>query len=93
MLIARRLAWPLLSAATAAAAGALTRMLVNQLWKVASGDDVPPEKDDRSTSLPAAVGWAAGVGAAAGVSRVLSRRTAAKVWEKSTGEPPPGEKK
>jgi hypothetical protein len=90
-MLVRRIGWMLLSAGAATAAGALTRTLVNQGWRLATGHELPPEDDDRSVSLGEAVAWAAGVGAAAGVARVVSRRTAATVWEKSTGEAPPGE--
>src|SRR5262245_41829763 len=63
-MIARRLAWPLMSAATAAAAGALTRVVVNRLWKVATGAEIPPERDEDAVSMGEAVAWAAGIGAA-----------------------------
>jgi len=92
MLLPRKIQWWILSAVTAAVAGAVTRKLVNALWLALSGRELPAEDDDRSISVPEAVAWAAGVGAAAGVARVVSRRSAAAVWEKATGEPPPGAK-
>lgn len=91
MLIPRKLLWALVSAASAALAGAVTRKAVEGAWRLATGGDSPTEADDDTASLGAALAWAAGVGAAAGVGRVLSRRTAAGAWEKVTGEPPPGE--
>ena len=51
----------------------------------ARGRGAPP------SSLGQSLAWAAGVGAAAGAARVVSRRSAALVWEKTTGEAPPGE--
>ena len=92
MFVPRKILWLLLSAASAAAAGLATRKLVNAGWHLATGREVPPEDDEHETSLPEALAWAAGVGAAAGVARVVSRRSAAKVWEKTTGEQPPGDK-
>jgi hypothetical protein len=87
----RKLLWLLLSAASAAAAGAATRKLVDVGWRMSTGSDTPAGEDDDSASFGQALAWAAGVGAAAGVARIVSRRTAATVWEKTTGEPPPGD--
>ena len=92
MLGSKKILWLLLSAASAAVAGAATRQAVNTGWKLATGNDVPPADEDHTTSMGEALAWAAGIGAAAGVARVLSRRSAAKVWEKATGDKPPGEK-
>lgn len=91
MLIPRKLVWALLSAASAAVAGAITRKAVEGAWRLATGSDSPTAADDDEAGLASAVAWAAGVGAAAGVARVVSRRTAAGAWQKATGEPPPGE--
>lgn len=82
----------LVSALSAGLAGFLARQAVGAAWRLATGDELPPEDEDRSTSLSEAVGWAAAIGAAAGVARVLSRRTAATAWEKAVGEPPPGDR-
>ena len=90
MFVPRKILWFLLSAGAAALAGAATRQLVNGAWKMTTGSEVPPQDEDRSLSLAQAVAWAAGVGAAAGVARVLSRRGAALAWEKTTGDAPPG---
>jgi Protein of unknown function (DUF4235) len=89
----KRLAWTVLSGLSAVAAGALARRLVKLSWRALTGRELPPEDDSRSTSLGEAVAWAAGVGAAAGVARVMSRQAAATVWKKSVGEPPPGDEK
>jgi hypothetical protein len=69
----------------------LARKLVSTAWRLGTGEELPPEDDDRAVGLSQAVTWAAGVGAAAGVARVLSRRSAATAWEKAVGEPPPGD--
>lgn len=90
MFVPRKLLWLLLSAASAAIAGAATRQLVNGAWRLTTGSEIPPEDEDRSASLGQALAWAAGVGAAAGVARVVSRRGAALAWEKTTGDAPPG---
>ena len=89
----KRLGWTILSGLSAVAAGALARQLVKLTWRAFTGRELPPEDDKQSTSLGEAVAWAAGVGAAAGVARVMSRQAAAAVWEKSVGEPPPGDDK
>ncbi len=91
MIIPRKLLWFLMSAASAALAGMVTRQVVSGVWRVTTGSELPPEDDDRSSSIGQALAWAAGVGAAAGVARVVSRRSAALVWEKTTGEAPPGD--
>jgi len=78
-----------LSALSAALAGFVTREVVYRAWTAATGDDMPPADDDRSVAVTRAVAFAAGAGAAAGVARVLSRRAAAKVWVKATGDEPP----
>jgi hypothetical protein len=90
-MLTRKPLWMVVSAVSAAAAGIVTRKLVDVAWRAGTGEEIPPEQDDRSTSLGQALAWAAGVGAAAGVARVLSRRGAAAAWEKATGDPPPGE--
>jgi hypothetical protein len=87
----RKIVWYLLSAASAAGAALATRKLVNAGWQFATGREVPPEDDARTTSMTEALAWAAGIGAAAGVARVVSRRSAAVLWEKTTGESPPGD--
>jgi hypothetical protein len=82
----------IVSALSAALAGYLARLGASAGWRLATGKELPPEQDDRTTGIGEAVAWAAGIGAAAGVARVLSRRTAASAWEKTVGEPPPGDK-
>jgi hypothetical protein len=87
----KKLGWMALSALSATLAGVVARRLVAMAWKASTGDELPPEDDDRETGMGEAIAWAAGVGAAVGVARVVSRRTAAKTWEKATGEKPPGD--
>jgi hypothetical protein len=82
-----------LSALSATLAGVAARKLVTVAWKAGTGHEIPVEDDDRSIGVAEAAAWAAGVGAAVGVARVLSRRAAAKTWEKTVGEPPPGDEK
>jgi hypothetical protein len=89
----KRLGWTVLSGLSAVAAGALARQLVKLAWRAMTGRELPPEDESQSTSLGEAVAWAAGVGAAAGIARVMSRQAAAAVWTKSVGEPPPGDDK
>jgi hypothetical protein len=83
----------LLSALSATLAGVLARRLVAMAWKAGTGKELPVEDDDRSIGMAEAAAWAAGVGAAVGVARVVSRRTAAAAWEKTMGEQPPGDEK
>ena len=88
----KRIGWMIVSALSAALAGFLARQGASAAWRLATGDELPPEQDDRNTGVGEAVAWAAGIGAAAGVARVLTRRGAANAWEKAVGEPPPGDK-
>jgi hypothetical protein len=87
----KRIGWWILSGLSAALAGFLARQGASAAWRLATGDELPPEQDERATGLGEAVAWAAGIGAAVGVARVLSRRGAATAWEKAVGEPPPGD--
>ena len=64
-------AWMILSALSAALAGFVTRAAVQKAWTAATGDEMPPADDDRSVATARAIAWAAGLGAAAGVARVL----------------------
>jgi hypothetical protein len=89
----KRLGWMALSALSATLAGVLARRLVTFAWKAGTGREMPVEDDDRSIGAGEAMAWAAGVGAAVGVARVVSRRGAVKVWEKTVGETPPGDEK
>lgn len=91
MLGTKRLGWMAVSALSASLAGMVARKLVTLLWRAGTGHEIPVEDDDRSTGIAEAVAWAAGVGAAVGVARVVSRRTAAVAWEKAAGDPPPGD--
>ena len=88
----KRIGWWIVSALSAALAGFLARQGASAAWRLATGDELPPEQDDHTTGVGEAVAWAAGIGAAAGVARVLTRRGAASAWEKAVGEPPPGDK-
>ena len=93
MFLSKRLGWMALSALSAALAGMVARKAVTVTWRAVTGNEMPAEDDDREIGAAEAAAWAAGVGAAVGVARVLSRRTAAATWEKAMGESPPGDEK
>lgn len=58
----------------AIAAGVGTRLLLKSVWKLTRGTEPPVNPADSETRWSDALMWAASVGAAIGVARVLARR-------------------
>lgn len=80
--------WKALSLLTGALAAIAVRNLVSMVWP---GSKEPPlNPADRRIDWTDAMVWGVASGVGAGVARVVSKRTAAKAWEKATGHPPPG---
>ena len=79
--------WTLVSSGVAIGASMVARKAVAKGWEKAAGHEPPVMDDDVDVSWFEAIAWAAAIGAAVGVARVVSRRSAAVVWEKATGEP------
>ena len=64
----------LLVTGSAIAAGVMTRKVLKGLWTRVRGSDPPNNPAQPDVTWTEALTWAAAVGAAVGVSRVLSRR-------------------
>lgn len=80
--------WKAVSLLTGALAAIAVRNLLSAVWP---GRHQPPlNPADRRISWTDAMVWGVASGIGAGVARVVSKRTAAKAWERATGNPPPG---
>ena len=80
--------WKALSLLSGALAAIAVRSLLSKVWP---GSNQPPlNPADRRIDWSSAMVWGVASGVGAGIARVLSKRTAAKAWEKATGNPPPG---
>lgn len=83
----RELAWTVVSSGVAIGASMVARKAITAGWEKAAGHEPPVMDEDVDVSWFEAITWAAAIGAAVGVARVVSRRSAAVVWEKATGAP------
>ena len=81
-------AWPLVSAASAAAAALVTRWALRRGWSAAFDEEPPQNPAARDASGRAALLRAAVSGLAAGVN-IAARRLAAGAWVTATGDEPP----
>lgn len=81
-------AWKIVSLGSGVLAAVGMRKLIAAVWP---GPHTPPlNPADRRIDWREALAWGVASGIGAGVSRVLSKRTAAKAWERATGSTPPG---
>lgn len=87
---ARTLTWKLVSLGTGAAAGALVELVLSQVWRTTAHHDPPSNAADRRNPWGEALVWGGAIGLGAGLARVVASRSAAKVWEVATNDPPPG---
>lgn len=76
--------------ASGLAAAAVTRQVLNRVWRARQHDDAPANPAAPSTTWPDAVLWAVATGVALGVARLVAMRGAAAGWRKATGALPPG---
>ncbi|MDQ6715275.1 MAG: DUF4235 domain-containing protein [Actinomycetota bacterium] len=83
------IAWRLIGAGAALAAGAIASKVVTTGWRFASGHDAPvdPAKPDDSTWKEALL-FAAITGIVVQAARVAAERKAAEYYRKSTGHLP-----
>lgn len=87
MPISRELAWTAVSSLVALGASTLARKALTSGFEKVAGHEPPISDDDVEVGWGEAIVWAAVIGAGVGVARVVSRRSAAIVWEKTTGAP------
>jgi len=87
-----RIGWQVVSTGSGLLAGLITRLTLNWAWKqfAPSDHDPPLNPADRRISWGEALVWSVAAGVGVGVARVISDRLTAEVWERATGEPPPG---
>lgn len=84
----RSSAWKLVNLGAGVLAAVGTRKLLAAVWP---GQHTPPlNPADRRIRWREALAWGVASGVGAGVSRVVSKRTAAAAWERATGTTPPG---
>jgi hypothetical protein len=87
MKMPRDMAWTLISSGVAVGASLVARKAVTAGWEKAAGKEPPVMDEDVDVSWVEAIAWAAAIGAAVGIARVVARRSAAVVFEKATGAP------
>ncbi len=87
---ARAATWKLVTLGTGAAAGALVELVLSQVWRTAAHAEPPSNAGDRRNPWGEALVWGGAIGLGAGLARVVASRSAAKVWEVATNDPPPG---
>jgi len=81
--------WKGVSYGAGALATLATRKALNAAWSARRSEPPPDGAGTLRAPLPEALTWAIAVGAGVAVVRLLAIRSAAKVWEITTNEPPP----
>ncbi|MCU1458490.1 MAG: hypothetical protein JWL73_2582 [Actinomycetia bacterium] len=81
--------WKIVSAASAALAGLVSRRILLAAWARFAPGDPPDSPEDPAAPMRQALAWAVATGVGLGVARILAVRGAAKVWERAAHEPPP----
>ena len=85
-----KIAWQTLGFGVSVVATILTRSLLGSAWKFVTGHAPPDSPEDPSTGTFEAVTWVLASGVGAAVAGLLATRQAARLWQKITGELPPG---
>lgn len=80
-------AWKLVNLGSGVLAAVAIRKVLAAVWP---GPHTPPlNPADRRIRWREALAWGVASGVGAGVGRVVSKRTAAAAWERTTGTTPP----
>lgn len=80
--------WKIISLGSGVLAAVGARKLLAAVWP---GSHTPPlNPADRRIRWSEALAWGVASGVGAGVGRVVSKRTAAAAWQRTTGTTPPG---
>ena len=83
------IAWKVISYGAGMLATIVTQRALSSLW-TRVGESPPPDNPaDRGAGMLPALSWAVATGVGIGVTRLLAVRSAARVWEVATNEPPP----
>lgn len=84
--------WTLLVTGATLVAGFAARKVLSQGWAGIGGGTPPPEDPELDdTGAGKALLWSMAVAGAAGGARLLARRAAARIWERTTSEAPPSD--
>ena len=81
--------WTIFSLASSLGAAALTKKLLDRVWRLATGKQPPENPADPDVHIWEAVSWAVASGTAVGIARMLAQRRAASYYARSTGHLPP----
>jgi hypothetical protein len=81
--------WTIFSLASSLGAAALTKKLLDRVWRLATGKQPPENPADPDVEVWEAVAWATVSGTAVGIARMLAQRRAASYYARSTGHLPP----
>ena len=84
----KKLTYNALSTIAGIAAAVAARKVVSALWH--SDTEPPLNPADRRTSWQEALAWGLATAIGAAVARVVALRWTSAVWERITGEAPPG---
>ena len=83
-------AWKVVGIGSGLVAARVSRKLMTTTWHKTKGSEPPSNPASPSTTWTEALSWAVASSVAVAVARLLAHRGAAKAWEKTTGELPPG---
>lgn len=86
--IPQDLTFKLLASGAAIVTGALVRQGLEAGWSAARGQDPPENPASPLTSWAEALTWAAAVGLAMGLGRVVGRRAFVAAWKRKVGHLP-----
>lgn len=81
--------WTIFSLASSLGAAAITKKLLDRVWRLATGKQPPENPADPDVQIWEAVSWAVASGTAVGIARMLAQRRAASYYTRSTGHLPP----
>ena len=86
----KALAWKIVTVVAGIIAGKAAEQVMGSVWQKVTGAAPPAEPADRRQPLFQVLAFGLGVGALAGITRVLANRTVAVAWETALHETPPG---
>lgn len=85
-----KIGWKLVLMAFTLVVSLVTRKALTSAWKLGSGKQPPKSPQEPDAGYAEVIAWAAASGAAAALAKRFAEQRAARYWEKSTGNPPPG---